>query len=151
MNRSDLFSCQEHSNEHTMSLVRQFWVFGLAIGVDDLLEAGGQNSKGSRHLCSTCFWHGRSPYICLPACTAKNVAFRDTLIDMGTGGGRSGGFCGLSDLWPEPVCTKNTGLVNSLNRRKETPDKYGFIQNCQNCNKTVPMCYKRLFSRFYAS
>ena len=67
------FSCQKLSNEHTMSSVRQFWNFDTFIGVADPLGAGGgdQNSKQSRHIWSACFWHGRSPYICLPACTAK--------------------------------------------------------------------------------
>ena len=31
------------------------------------------------HLWPTCFWHGRSPYICLPARTAKNCFFGTTL------------------------------------------------------------------------
>ena len=29
----------------------------------------------SRHSWSACFWHGRSPYICLIACTSKNAFF----------------------------------------------------------------------------
>ena len=64
-------------NEHTMSSVRQFWIFDLTLGVADPLGAGwgGQNSKESRHIWSSCFWHGRPPYICLPACTAIKSFF----------------------------------------------------------------------------
>ena len=71
------FSHQKLSNEHTMSLVRHLWIFDLTIGVADIFGAGGrdQNSKESRHLWSTCFWHHRSPYICLPACTAKKFFY----------------------------------------------------------------------------
>ena len=45
------FSRQELSNEHTMSLVRQFWIFDLTIEVAELLGAKrDQNSKEGRHL-----------------------------------------------------------------------------------------------------
>ena len=58
-----------------MSLVRQFWIFDLNVKITDLVGDGRPNSKESCHFWSTCFWHDRSPYICLPACTAKKCFF----------------------------------------------------------------------------
>ena len=78
-------SRQELSDEHTVSFVRQFWIFDLNIGVAELLgDRGSQNSKESRHLWSTCFWHDRSPYFCMPACTAKRVLFGTLICILST-------------------------------------------------------------------
>ena len=75
------FSRQELSIKHKKSFVRQFCIFGFTIGVADFLGAGGdQNSKESHHLRSSCFWRGRSPYICLPARRAQNRFF-NTLME----------------------------------------------------------------------
>ena len=70
------FSFQKPSNEHMMSSVRQLWNFNLkGLPTPWGLEEGDQNSKKSHRIWSAYFWHGRSPYICLPACTAIEVLF----------------------------------------------------------------------------
>ena len=40
------FSRQELSNEHEITFARQFGMFDIHIGVDDLLGAGGPKLKG---------------------------------------------------------------------------------------------------------
>ena len=53
---------------------------------DPLGPGGGdQNSKESHRIWSASFWHSRSPYICLPACTAFLGHFVNVLADIGGG------------------------------------------------------------------
>ena len=63
------------------SLYDNFAFLSLLFGSLTIWGPGDQSSKESRQLLPTCFWHERSPYICLSACTVKKCIL-DTLMFM---------------------------------------------------------------------